>query len=287
MGGCRGRSPDTRPRPSPGPSASPSSPRRATSAFAPSRRRSRRASASTPQPSIAFSNPAPPTPVSPPTTPPPTRQSSKAAPPSSSTTAARNSTATSASASSKPTSANSCASRTRTRRAGVEPTGLARSKGWNPALHLSRGLRDCRPGFCFLQIADRRSRHDATGICEQMEGQCPFRALRRPAAFSRSLRSLRASDACSCRQARREFTFERGLTKTGGGGGFADVWKRGFFAFEYKKQKRSLDAALEQLTRYASALEESAAPRRLRHPAVQDRHGLDQSRPADLRADTR
>jgi type II restriction/modification system DNA methylase subunit YeeA len=52
-----------------------------------------------------------------------------------------------------------------------------------------------------------------------------------------------------------EFTFERGLTKTGGGSGFADVWKKGFFAFEYKKQKRSLDAALEQLTRYASALE--------------------------------
>ena len=52
-----------------------------------------------------------------------------------------------------------------------------------------------------------------------------------------------------------EFTFERGLTKTGGGGGFADVWKRGFFAFEYKKQKRNLDDALVQLTRYASALE--------------------------------
>ena len=52
-----------------------------------------------------------------------------------------------------------------------------------------------------------------------------------------------------------EFTFERGLTKTGGGGGFADVWKRGFFAFEYKKQRRNLDDALVQLTRYASALE--------------------------------
>jgi hypothetical protein len=31
-----------------------------------------------------------------------------------------------------------------------------------------------------------------------------------------------------------DFTFERGLTKTGGGQGFADVWKRGYFAFEYK-----------------------------------------------------
>lgn len=51
------------------------------------------------------------------------------------------------------------------------------------------------------------------------------------------------------------FTFEKGLTKTGGGEGFADVWKKGFFAWEYKKKKRNLDAALEQLSRYAAALE--------------------------------
>ncbi|MGE0502713.1 MAG: class I SAM-dependent DNA methyltransferase [Rhizobiaceae bacterium] len=52
-----------------------------------------------------------------------------------------------------------------------------------------------------------------------------------------------------------EYAFEKGVTKTGGGDGFADVWKRGFFAWEYKKLKRNLDVALEQLTRYASALE--------------------------------
>jgi len=52
-----------------------------------------------------------------------------------------------------------------------------------------------------------------------------------------------------------EYAFEKGVTKTGGGDGFADVWKRGFFAWEYKKRKRNLDQALEQLTRYASALE--------------------------------
>lgn len=51
------------------------------------------------------------------------------------------------------------------------------------------------------------------------------------------------------------YAFEKGVTKTGGGDGFADVWKRGHFAWEYKKRKRSLDLALEQLTRYASALE--------------------------------
>jgi type II restriction/modification system DNA methylase subunit YeeA len=51
------------------------------------------------------------------------------------------------------------------------------------------------------------------------------------------------------------FTFEKGAPKTGGGEGWADVWKKGFFAWEYKKKKRDLGKALEQLTRYAAALE--------------------------------
>ena len=51
------------------------------------------------------------------------------------------------------------------------------------------------------------------------------------------------------------FTFEKGVVKTGGGDGYADVWKKGFFAWEYKKKKRDLGAAMEQLTRYAAALE--------------------------------
>jgi type II restriction/modification system DNA methylase subunit YeeA len=51
------------------------------------------------------------------------------------------------------------------------------------------------------------------------------------------------------------FTFEKGVTKTGGGAGFADVWKRNYFAWEYKKRKSNLEAALLQLVRYASALE--------------------------------
>ncbi len=51
------------------------------------------------------------------------------------------------------------------------------------------------------------------------------------------------------------FTFEKGATKTGGGEGFADVWKKNFFAWEYKKKKRDLNAAIDQLVRYAAALE--------------------------------
>ncbi len=51
------------------------------------------------------------------------------------------------------------------------------------------------------------------------------------------------------------FTFEKGVTKTGGGEGFADVWKRNFFSWEYKRKKRDLNAAMDQLVRYAAALE--------------------------------
>ncbi|PXW67131.1 DNA methyltransferase [Methylobacterium sp. B4] len=51
------------------------------------------------------------------------------------------------------------------------------------------------------------------------------------------------------------FTFEKGLQKSGGGLGFADVWKREHFAWEYKKRRRNLGDALDQLARYALALE--------------------------------
>jgi len=37
------------------------------------------------------------------------------------------------------------------------------------------------------------------------------------------------------------FAFEKGASKIGGGEGWADVWKKGFFAWEYKKKKRDLD----------------------------------------------
>ncbi|MEQ1813836.1 MAG: type IIL restriction-modification enzyme MmeI, partial [Candidatus Nitrotoga sp.] len=51
------------------------------------------------------------------------------------------------------------------------------------------------------------------------------------------------------------FCFEKGATKTGGGNGWADVWKRGFFAAEYKGPNGDLHKALEQVQRYALALE--------------------------------
>lgn len=51
------------------------------------------------------------------------------------------------------------------------------------------------------------------------------------------------------------FTFEKGANKTSGGNGWADVWKRGCFAWEYKGRHANLDAAYRQLLQYAVALE--------------------------------
>lgn len=51
------------------------------------------------------------------------------------------------------------------------------------------------------------------------------------------------------------FCFEKGVTKEGGGDGFADVWKKGFFGWEYKGKHKDLDAAYQQLLRYRDQLE--------------------------------
>jgi len=51
------------------------------------------------------------------------------------------------------------------------------------------------------------------------------------------------------------YTFEKGVAKTGGGKGFADVWKRGCFAWEYKGPHRDLVAAYRQLQQYREDLE--------------------------------
>ena len=51
------------------------------------------------------------------------------------------------------------------------------------------------------------------------------------------------------------FTFEKGATKTGGGEGWADVWRKGHFGWEYKGRHKDLDAAYRQLLNYAVAIE--------------------------------
>lgn len=52
-----------------------------------------------------------------------------------------------------------------------------------------------------------------------------------------------------------QYAFEKGAEKTEGGDGFADVWKRGHFAWEYKGKRKNLAAAYGQLLQYREALE--------------------------------
>ena len=51
------------------------------------------------------------------------------------------------------------------------------------------------------------------------------------------------------------YCFERGARKDTGGDGWADVWKRHHFAWEYKGRRADLDAAFDQLRQYSLALE--------------------------------
>jgi hypothetical protein len=50
------------------------------------------------------------------------------------------------------------------------------------------------------------------------------------------------------------YAFEKRVEKAGGGDGFADVWKRDFFAWEYKGKKKDLKAAYLQLLNYKDDL---------------------------------
>ncbi len=51
------------------------------------------------------------------------------------------------------------------------------------------------------------------------------------------------------------YAFEKGVSKSTGRQGFADVWRRGYFAFEYKGAHANLTAAYNQLLQYSDALE--------------------------------
>jgi hypothetical protein len=51
------------------------------------------------------------------------------------------------------------------------------------------------------------------------------------------------------------FTFEKHVSTNDDSKGFADVWKRGFFGWEYKGKHRDLNAAYRQLLRYREDLE--------------------------------
>jgi hypothetical protein len=50
------------------------------------------------------------------------------------------------------------------------------------------------------------------------------------------------------------FTFERGVSKAAGGEGWADVWRKDCFGWEYKGKRKDLKAALNQLLGYSQSL---------------------------------
>lgn len=68
-------------------------------------------------------------------------------------------------------------------------------------------------------------------------------------------RLLGLADPVAADPAGEWFTFEKGASKSGGGEGWADVWRKDCFAWEYKGKRKDLDAAFEQLRRYAIGLE--------------------------------
>src|SRR5438034_5587169 len=51
------------------------------------------------------------------------------------------------------------------------------------------------------------------------------------------------------------YCFERGVTKTEGEKGWADVWMQGHFGWEYKGKHKDLVAAYRQLLQYRESLE--------------------------------
>ncbi|WP_420380730.1 class I SAM-dependent DNA methyltransferase [Marivita sp.] len=68
-------------------------------------------------------------------------------------------------------------------------------------------------------------------------------------------RLLDIEDPTTADQKGEWFTFEKGASKTSGGEGWADVWRKDCFAWEYKGKRANLDKAFDQLLQYAIALE--------------------------------
>ncbi len=61
------------------------------------------------------------------------------------------------------------------------------------------------------------------------------------------------------------FAFEKGAKKTGGGDGWADVWRRHCFAWEYKGKHKDLSGGAAPVAAVRTGLGQPAAVDRLRH----------------------
>jgi hypothetical protein len=68
------------------------------------------------------------------------------------------------------------------------------------------------------------------------------------------------------------YAFEKGAT-TPDGDGFADVWQRDHFGWEYKGKRKDLVAAYAQLQRYRESLANPPAAGGVRSRQVRSAHG--------------
>lgn len=88
-----------------------------------------------------------------------------------------------------------------------------------------------------------------------MAGRHAQGALGGAGAFHRPVPAARRAHAGRGRPTGQWFTFEYGATKAGSGNGWADIWRRARFGWEYKGKGKDLQAAFKQLQLYAPALE--------------------------------
>jgi hypothetical protein len=97
-----------------------------------------------------------------------------------------------------------------------------------------------------LSLAEFVTRWKASALTERAAAQSHFIDL---------CDMLRQPHPAAADQTGDAFTFEKHVSTAEGGKGFADVWKRGHFAWEYKGKDRDLRAAYLQLEKYREDLE--------------------------------
>lgn len=97
-----------------------------------------------------------------------------------------------------------------------------------------------------LTLADFVARWKASTLSERAGYQQHFRDL---------CEVLGEPHPAEVDQSGEEFTFEKGGNKTTGEAGWADVWRRGYFGWEYKGKHKNLLAAYQQLVQYKDALQ--------------------------------
>jgi len=94
--------------------------------------------------------------------------------------------------------------------------------------------------FEFVNKWSGSERSESSGYAEHFLGLCEALGEPRPADLD---------------QTGADYAFQKHVPKTLGGKGFADVFKRGHFVWEYKGDRKSLTGAYEQVLQYKEALD--------------------------------